>query len=108
MIQASSTTSLSSVRRLTFEAYRRAEAMGLVEPAQPTEEFDITGVRKVLQGVRDAGIARSPVIELESTDAEEGERAGGGSLEHAAAIGLLANEPREAVEVSWFHAGFPS
>jgi hypothetical protein len=70
MIQTSSTTSLSSVRRLTFEAYRRAEAMGLVEPAQPTEEFDLTGVRKVLQGVRDAGIARSPVIELESADAD--------------------------------------
>ena len=58
------------MRRLTFEAYRRAEAMGLVEPALPTEEFDLTGVRKVLQGVRDAGIARSPVIELESADAE--------------------------------------
>jgi hypothetical protein len=68
MIQARSATNLSSVRRLTFEAYRRAEAMGLVDPAPPTEEFDITGVKKVLQGVRDAGIARSPMIELESLE----------------------------------------
>jgi hypothetical protein len=59
---------VSSVRRLTFEAYRRAEAMGLVEPAPPTEDFDLTGVRKVLQGVRDAGIARSPAIELENVE----------------------------------------
>lgn len=43
--------------------------MGLVEPAPPTEEFDMPGVRRVLQGVRDAGIARSPVIELENVDA---------------------------------------
>ena len=71
MIQARSTTSLSSVRRLTFEAYRRAEAMGLVEPAPPTEEFDMPGVRRVLQGVRDAGIARSPVIELENVEAPD-------------------------------------
>jgi hypothetical protein len=68
MIEARSTMSLSSVRRLTFEAYRRAEAMGLVEPAAPTEDFDLTGVKRVLQGVRDAGIARSPVIELENVD----------------------------------------
>ena len=40
MIQASPTINLSAVRRLTFEAYRRAEAMGLVEPASPTEEFE--------------------------------------------------------------------
>jgi hypothetical protein len=71
MIQASPTINLSAVRRLTFEAYRRAEAMGLVEPASPTEEFDITGVKRVLQGVRDAGIARSPVIELENAEAPD-------------------------------------
>ena len=64
---------LSSVRRLTFEAYRRAEAMGLVEPAPPTEDFDLTGVKRVLQGVRDAGIARSPVIELENADTPDGQ-----------------------------------
>lgn len=63
----------SSVRRLTFEAYRRAEAMGLVEPAPPTEDFDLTGVKRVLQGVRDAGIARSPVIELENVETSDGQ-----------------------------------
>jgi uncharacterized protein (DUF2384 family) len=63
----------SSVRRLTFEAYRRAEAMGLVEPAPPTEDFDLTGVKRVLQGVRDAGIARSPVIELENVETPDGQ-----------------------------------
>jgi Protein of unknown function (DUF2384) len=64
---------LSSVRRLTFEAYRRAEAMGLVEPAPPTEDFDLSGVKRVLQGVRDAGIARSPVIELENVEIPDGQ-----------------------------------
>jgi hypothetical protein len=44
--------------------------MGLVEPAQPAEEFGLASVRKVLQGVRDAGIARSPVIELHSAEAD--------------------------------------
>jgi uncharacterized protein (DUF2384 family) len=63
----------SSVRRLTFEAYRRAEAMGLVEPAPPTEDFDLSGVKRVLQGVRDAGIARSPVIELENVETPDGQ-----------------------------------
>src|SRR5262245_4868846 len=73
MIEARSTMNPSSVRRLTFEAYRRAEAMGLVEPAPPTEDFDLTGVKRVLQGVRDAGIARSPVIELENVDTPDGQ-----------------------------------
>ena len=73
MIEARSTMNPSSVRRLTFEAYRRAEAMGLVEPAPPTEDFDLTGVKRVLQGVRDAGIARSPVIELENVETSDGQ-----------------------------------
>ena len=47
--------------------------MGLVEPAPPTEDFDLTGVKRVLQGVRDAGIARSPVIELENVETPDGQ-----------------------------------
>jgi hypothetical protein len=61
------------VRRLTFEAYRRAEAMGLVEPITSMDDFDVSGARKVLRSVKDAGIARSSVLELETADQANGE-----------------------------------
>jgi hypothetical protein len=70
MISASPTASAPSLRRLTFDAYRRAEAMGLVERALPTQEFDFTSVQKILRGVCDAGIARSPMLDLDSADTE--------------------------------------
>lgn len=63
--------STRSLRGLVVDAWRRAEAMGLVEPeAGPLEPTDLT---RLLRRVREAGIAREPAlrfdnIELPSTD----------------------------------------
>ena len=46
-----------SLPRLTFEAARRAEAMGIVEPAPP--RADATAIRQFANRVRKAGIASS-------------------------------------------------
>jgi transcriptional regulator with XRE-family HTH domain len=45
------------VARLTFEALRRAEAMGIVEPGPPRTEA--SAVRQLATGIRRAGIASS-------------------------------------------------
>jgi hypothetical protein len=72
--ETSSVASVSpDVRRLTFEAYRRAEAMGLVEPISSMDDFDVSGARKVLRSVKDAGIARSSVLELETAEQSTGQ-----------------------------------
>jgi hypothetical protein len=72
--ETSSVASVSpDVRRLTFEAYRRAEAMGLVEPIASMDDFDVSGARKVLRSVKDAGIARSSVLELETAEQSAGQ-----------------------------------
>src|SRR5262245_57408817 len=46
-----------AVARLTFEAARRAEAMGIVEPAAP--RADAAAIRQFANRVRRAGIASS-------------------------------------------------
>src|SRR5262245_61023407 len=56
------------VRRLLFEASRRAEAMGLVEPAAVTNA-DPAGVHLLASRVRRAGIATAAADELYNVEA---------------------------------------
>jgi hypothetical protein len=52
----------SEIARLTFEALRRAEAMGLLEPGEPPGEGKAHGaqaIRQLVNRVRRAGIAAS-------------------------------------------------
>src|SRR5499426_939898 len=56
------------VRRLLFEASRRAEAMGLVEPAAVTNA-DPAGVQLLASRVRRAGIATAAADELHNVEA---------------------------------------
>ena len=55
-----------SVRTLAMEAWRRAEGMGLVEAdASRLEAADVT---RLLQRVRDAGIARGPALHFDNLE----------------------------------------
>jgi hypothetical protein len=56
----------ADVRRLTFEAVRRAEAMGLITSSSPITDLGLDDVKRVMRGVTDAGIARSSLLELET------------------------------------------
>src|SRR5882672_2043400 len=56
------------VRRLLFEASRRAEAMGLVEPAAVTNT-DPAAVHLLASRVRRAGIATAAADELHNVEA---------------------------------------
>src|SRR5437773_7744344 len=56
------------VRRLMFEAARRAEAMGLVEPASVTSA-DASAVRLLASRIRRAGIASAAADQLHNVDA---------------------------------------
>jgi hypothetical protein len=99
------TTSVASVspdvRRLTFEAYRRAEAMGLVEPISSMDDFDVSGARKVLRSVKDAGIARSSVLELETADQANGEPASGPEIADLMRAVIAALEASPAPGSEW-------
>jgi hypothetical protein len=98
----SSVASVSpDVRRLTFEAYRRAEAMGLVEPISSMDDFDISGARKVLRSVKDAGIARSSVLELETADQANGEAANGHEIADLMRAVIAALEASPAPSSEW-------
>jgi transcriptional regulator with XRE-family HTH domain len=58
--------SARSVRTLAMDAWRRAEGMGLVEAeASPLDE---AGVSRLLQRVRDAGIARGPALRFDNVE----------------------------------------
>jgi len=98
----SSVASVSpDVRRLTFEAYRRAEAMGLVEPISSMDDFDISGARKVLRSVKDAGIARSSVLELETADHTNGDAANGHEIADLMRAVIAALEASPAPNSEW-------
>ena len=100
--ETSSVASVSpDVRRLTFEAYRRAEAMGLVEPISSMEDFDVSGARKVLRSVKDAGIARSSVLELETADHAHGESASGPEIADLMRAVIAALEASPAPNSEW-------
>jgi hypothetical protein len=89
------------VRRLTFEAYRRAEAMGLVEPISSMDDFDVSGARKVLRSVKDAGIARSSVLELETADQANGEPTNGHDIADLMRAVIAALEASPAPTSEW-------
>jgi hypothetical protein len=89
------------VRRLTFEAYRRAEAMGLVEPISSMDDFDVSGARKVLRSVKDAGIARSSVLELETADQANGEAGNGHEIADLMRAVIAALEASPAPSSEW-------
>jgi len=62
------TGSAVDIRRLMFEASRRAEAMGLVEPAAVTST-DPSAVRLLANRVRRAGIAAAAADQLHNVEA---------------------------------------
>jgi hypothetical protein len=65
----------ASLPRLTFEAARRAEAMGIVEPAAP--RADAAAIRQFANRVRKAGIAASAADLINNVDTpSEAELAG--------------------------------
>lgn len=100
--ETSSVASVSpDVRRLTFEAYRRAEAMGLVEPISSMDDFDVSGARKVLRSVKDAGIARSSVLELETADQANGDPANGHDIADLMRAVIAALEASPAPSSEW-------
>jgi hypothetical protein len=55
-----------SVRALAVEAWRRAAAMGLVEP--DGRRLDTPDLARLLKQLRDAGIARSPALRLDNVE----------------------------------------
>jgi hypothetical protein len=100
--ETSSVASVSpDVRRLTFEAYRRAEAMGLVEPISSMDDFDVSGARKVLRSVKDAGIARSSVLELETADQGNGDSSNGHEIADLMRAVIAALEASPAPNSEW-------
>jgi hypothetical protein len=56
----------AAVRTLAVEAWRRAEAMGLVEPG--TERLDQSDVVRLLDRIRNAGIARGPALRFDNVE----------------------------------------
>lgn len=56
-----------SVRALAVEAWRRAEAMGLVEP-EGRRRLEAPDVSSLLKRVREAGIARGPALRFENVE----------------------------------------
>lgn len=65
--------SVRSVRTLALEALRRAEGMGLVEPS--TSQLEADGIVRLLQRVRDAGIARGPSLHFDNVEPSSVEEA---------------------------------
>ena len=60
-------SAVGSVRRLMFEAARRAEAMGIVEPASVTNA-DAPAVRLLASRIRRAGIASAAADQLHNVE----------------------------------------
>src|SRR5262249_34198926 len=51
---------------------RRADAMGLIDATTSTiDRLSLSGVRRLLRPVRDAGIASQPLMELASSDPDD-------------------------------------
>jgi hypothetical protein len=58
-----------AVRHLAVEAWRRAEAMGLVEGTSDTpRKLDAAAVARLVRRVRAAGIARGPALRLDNVE----------------------------------------
>jgi uncharacterized protein (DUF2384 family) len=55
-----------AVRDLAVHAWRRAEAMGLVEP--DLGSLDASGLGRLLRRIRDAGIAREPALRFDNVE----------------------------------------
>jgi hypothetical protein len=55
-----------SVRALAVEAWRRAEAMGLIEP--DARRLEAADVARLVKRLRDAGIARAPALRLDNVE----------------------------------------
>src|SRR5262245_7802192 len=55
-----------SVRALAVEAWRRAEAMGLVEPDDG--RLETADLARLMKRLRDAGIARTPALRLDNVE----------------------------------------
>jgi hypothetical protein len=62
-----------SVRVLAIDAWRRAEAMGLVEP--DVAQVDAADVVGLVKRVREAGIARDPALRLDNVQAPSADEA---------------------------------
>jgi len=54
------------VRTLAIEVWRRAEGMGLVDAN--ASQLDAAGMTRLLQRVRDAGIARGPALHFDNVE----------------------------------------
>jgi transcriptional regulator with XRE-family HTH domain len=61
------------VRALAVEAWRRAEAMGLVEPE--ARRLDPADVVRLVDRIRDAGIARGPALRFDNVEVPSVEEA---------------------------------
>jgi hypothetical protein len=62
-----------AVRALAVEAWRRAEAMGLVEP--DARQIDTADVVRLVDRLRDAGIARGPALSFDNLEVPSVEEA---------------------------------
>jgi hypothetical protein len=62
-----------SVRALAVEAWRRAEAMGLVEPG--ATRLEAADVARLVSRIRDAGIARGPALRFDNVEVPSVEEA---------------------------------
>jgi hypothetical protein len=57
-------TTTQAVRSLAVDAWRRAEAMGIVEPGVAAR--DVTDVARLVRHLREAGIARGPALHFDT------------------------------------------
>jgi len=62
-----------SVRALALEAWRRAEAMGLIAPE--VTKLETADVARLVKRVRDAGIARGPALRFDNVEVPSVEEA---------------------------------
>jgi hypothetical protein len=62
-----------ATRALAVEAWRRAEAMGLVEPHVP--HLEPADIGRLVKRVRDAGIARGPALRFDNVEVPSADEA---------------------------------
>ena len=65
-VSVKSPMTAQSVRALAVEAWRRAEAMGLVEP--DGGRLETANLARLMKRLRDAGIARTPALRLDNVE----------------------------------------
>ena len=83
-----------AVRDLAVEAWRRAEAMGLVEPDDG--RLGAADVARLVRRVREAGIARGPALRMDNV-----ERPSAGDLESLLRVLIAALEASPAAAYEW-------